>query len=368
MKLLRVVSRWLVGIVFMFSGIVKGVDPLGTAYRIEDYFVAYGMEWAIPLALFLSVSLSALEFVLGFALVFNTRLKFLSWILFLLMIFFTGLTFYDALYNPVPDCGCFGDAIKLTNWETFYKNLVLIVFVSIIFFTRKKEASPWASSTQMVLILLAAGGFVWFSVYNLNHLPVLDFRSWEVGQSVKNEHTEEPDVYLTYRNINTGETKEYLSPNYPWNDSVWLENWEFVSQRFEEKGENTAELKIENRDGEDFTRDFIKNPYYQFLVVAYDLDKTDTTSFKKLNGLYQDVEREGHDMIALTSSIPAKVDKFREKHNVEYDFYYADDIILKTIIRSNPGLILLKDGIVLDKWHYNDFPEYGDIFAEHIEH
>ena len=367
MKVLRILSRWVVGIVFMFSGTVKGVDPLGTAYRIEDYFIAYGTDWAMPLALFLSISLSALEFVLGFSMLFNTKVKILSWPLFLLMSFFTLLTLYDAIYEPVADCGCFGDAIKLSNWETFYKNLVLIIFVSIIFFSRKKFKSPWSSSSQLILVLIAAGGFVWFSFYNLNHLPVMDFRSWSTGSSVKHEEAAEPDVYLTYRNINTGETKEYLSPDYPWNDSVWMANWEFVSQRFEDISNNNAQLKIESDDGEDFTRHILENPDYQFIVVAYDLDETNTASFASLNAIYDDAEREDYSMVALTSSIPDKVERFKKEHHIEYDFYYADDVILKTMIRSNPGLILIKDGIVLNKWHYNDFPGFGDIFAEHIE-
>ncbi|MDZ7740265.1 MAG: DoxX family protein [Bacteroidota bacterium] len=367
MKFLRILSRWVVGIVFMFSGTVKGVDPLGTAYRIEDYFIAYGADWAMPLALLLSISLSALEFVLGFAMLFNTKIKFFSWPLFLLMVFFTLLTLYDAIYEPVADCGCFGDAIKLSNWETFYKNLVLIVFVSIIFFGRKKIRSPWSASSQLILVLIAASGFVWFSVTNLKHLPVMDFRSWSKGSSVKSIDQSEPDVYLTYRNILTGETKEYLSPNYPWNDSVWMAKWEFVSQRFEDTGNNNAQLKIESFEGEDFTRHIIENPDYQFIVVAYDLDETDTASFAKLNSIYQKAEREDYSMVVLTSSIPGRVERFKLDHNIEYDFYFADDVILKTMIRSNPGLILLKDGIVLDKWHYNDIPGFGDIFAEHIE-
>ena len=369
MKFLRILSRYIVGIVFVFSGFVKGVDPLGTAYRIEDYFVAYGTEWAMPLALFLSVGLSTLEFVLGVALLFNARLKSLSWVLFILMIFFTGMTFYDALYNPVPDCGCFGDAIKLTNWETFYKNVVLIIFVAVIFFSRKKARSAWSPGSQNLILILATAGFAWFSYYNYAHLPMIDFREWKVGTDMAEGKEEQPDIYVTYRNKETGETKEYLSPNYPWNDSTWMANWEFVSQRVANAGAlDEAELQIVNAEGEDYTLDFIENPEYQFLVVAYDLEKTDKASFKKINELYKAADRHGYSLIVLTSSIPENVVKFKEKVDAAgYEFYYADDIILKTMIRSNPGLILMKDGVVLDKWHYNDLPDYGDIFSEHIE-
>jgi uncharacterized membrane protein YphA (DoxX/SURF4 family) len=366
MKALRIFSRLLVGVVFIFSGFVKGVDPLGTVYRMDDYFIAFGTEWAMFLSLFLAISLSALEFVLGIALIFNTKMKFFSWILFLLMIFFTGLTLNDAITNMVPDCGCFGDAITLSNWNTFYKNVFLMIFVSIIFFTRKKIDSTWSGASQWLVIVIASASFVWFSFFNLNHLPVIDFMDWEIGNQLVKEN-EEAKVYLSYQNKETGEIKEYLSPNYPWNDSVWMTNWAFVGQRFEENGDQSAELKIEDVTGDDYTRLFIENPDYQFLVVAYDLDICDVDAFQKLNSLYKTVEQEGLLMIGLTSTIPEKVEKFRAQNNIEYDFYFADDIVLKTMVRASPGLILLKDGVVLNKWHFNDFPTYADVFAEHIE-
>lgn len=368
MKFFRLISRILVGLVFTFSGFVKGIDPLGTAYRIEDYFVAYGTEWAMPLALFLSVALSTLEFVLGVALLFNTKLKQLSWVLFPLMIFFTFTTFYDALFDPVPDCGCFGDAIKLDNWETFYKNIVLIIFVSVIFFGRKKFRSLWSGSAQFTIIALAVVGFAWFAHYNYHHLPLIDFREWKIGNNMIAEDKEPPKVFVTYKNKETGETKEYLSPDYPWNDSVWMAQWEFVDQRTViPEGSQTAELSIEDIDGNNFTSDFIENPDYQFIVVAYDLESTAHQAFTRINEIYKGAEMDGYLFIGLTSSLSETVEKFKADYQVDFDFYYADPIILKTMVRSNPGLILLKNGLVLDKWHYNDLPEFSDIFAAYIE-
>lgn len=365
MRTLIVVCRLLVGFVFIFSSVVKGVDPLGTAYRLEDYFIAYGTEWAMPLALIMSVGLSTLEFVLGIAMIFNARLKQLSWILFIVMIFFTGLTLYDALYEPVPDCGCFGDAIKLSNWQTFYKNVVLIIFVSFIFFTRKKVVSLWTRKAQITLVLVAIVAFAWFSLYNLNHLPMIDFREYKVGNDLSPDTEQEIKIYLTYRNKENGEEKEYLSPDYPWNDSAWMSEWEFVSQRsVEPEGAFTVDLKIEDENDEDYSDYFMEYSDYLFMVVAWDLNKSDKEAFDKINELYDDAANDGYSLIALTSSLPNKVEEFRNELGIEFDFFYADDIVLKTMIRSNPGLILLKDGVILAKWHCNDIPDFYKIKSE----
>ena len=247
MTFLRTFSRIFLGLVFIFSGFVKGIDPLGTTYRIEDYFIAYGTEWALPFVLFLSIFLCTLEFVLGVTLVFNIKLKQISWILFLMMAFFTILTLYDAIYNPVPDCGCFGDAIKLSNWATFYKNVFLMVFVLIVFINRKKIKSPLSGFYGYSIILIATILFSWFSVYSYNHLPSIDFRGWKVGKDMEPENNAVEKVYLTYKNKKTDEVKEYLSPDYPWNDSVWMSEWEFVDQRIDDSETvKHHELKIED--------------------------------------------------------------------------------------------------------------------------
>ncbi|MDO8898776.1 MAG: DoxX family protein, partial [Bacteroidales bacterium] len=220
-------SRLLVGAVFIFSGFVKGVDPLGTAYKFGDYFAAYGTDWANAFALFLSVSLCALEFAIGAALFFNLRMKITAWALLIIMMFFTVLTFFDAIYAPVPDCGCFGDAIKLTNWETFYKNLVLMIFVIVIFRNRTSFKSVLSNLSQNIVLVLISAMFIYFSVYNYRHLPMIDFRMWKVGNKMTADADNEMRVYVKYRNIATGEIREYLSPDFPWNDPVWLAEWEF---------------------------------------------------------------------------------------------------------------------------------------------
>ncbi len=362
MRFVRNFSRILVGIVFMFSGFVKGVDPLGTAYRIEDYFIAYGMDWAIPLTLFLSISLCTLEFTLGAALLFNLRLKDMSWPLLFLMIYFTVLTFFDALYNPVPDCGCFGDALILTNWETFYKNIVLIIFSGIIFYSRKKFKSLFSPLTNYLFILIIAVLFAGFAYYQYNHLPLIDFRAWKVGSELLPGSQKSAKVYLTYRNKESGETKEYLSPDYPWNDSVWMSKWEFVGQRTEDQGQvNEAALKIFDLDGTDVTKAVLGMPGYLFIAVSYDLDEANKNGFKIIDRLFALSLEQNIPSIVLTGSLKEDIDKFNSTLTTPLEFFNADDIELKTMVRANPGLILVKNGIIMAKWNYNDIPSLEEI-------
>jgi uncharacterized membrane protein YphA (DoxX/SURF4 family) len=362
MKKLANISRLLVAIVFIFSGFVKGVDPMGTAYRIEDYVIAFGMDWANPLSLFFSIFLCAVEFTLGVALLLNLRLKYLSWPLLLMMLFFTILTLNDAIYNPVPDCGCFGDALKLTNWETFYKNVVLIILVGIIFFYRNKYISIFLPRIDHMAVFIIFAGFTLFSVYQVRHLPMIDFLGWKKGTDLVPDNPGKAKIYLTYRNKVTGEEKEYLSPDYPWDDSTWVANWEFANQRIDDSGVIKGHtLKIFDPEGNDFTETFINNPGYQFLVASYSLEETSGRGFKKIDKFAEDVYHDGHSFVVLTGSLEEEILSFRKGLHPDIEFYQADDVELKMMIRANPGVVLLKDGVVIDKWHWRDLPDYMEL-------
>jgi uncharacterized membrane protein YphA (DoxX/SURF4 family) len=362
---LKLFSRIFVGLVFIFSGFVKGVDPLGTAYRIEDYFIAYGTLWAMPWALVLSIALSTLEIVLGIAMVLNARIRFMSWILLPLIIFFTILTFFDALYSPVPDCGCFGDFIKLTNWQTFFKNVVLIVFVYIIFKNRKKYRSLLSKQGQTVLIVVFIIGFGWFSFHQYNHLPMCDFRDWKIGNDMKADENSEPITYLIYKNKESGEKKEYISPNFPWNDSIWMSQWEFVDQRIDASNvKHKHDLIVQTYGGADITKSIIENPDFQFMFISDDLSKVSSATYKQMNEIFSYLEESEILLVGLTSSSGSDIKKSTQEYNIGYDFFFADDIALKAMIRSNPGLILLQDGVVMNKWHYHDFPTIDELKKE----
>lgn len=365
MRIIHLLSRIIVGVVFMFSGFVKGIDPLGTAYRIEDYFLAWGTPWLYPYALLFSILLSTVEFVLGFIILLNLKAKISSALLLIIMGFFTLLTFYDALENPVPDCGCFGDAIKLTNWQTFYKNIILMVPTLVLFTYRKKTKDHFNNSISFGLGGIIAFLFVAFCIWNYRHLPVIDFMEWKVGNKMYAESTMPVKYYLTYKNKKTGEEKEYLSPNYPFNDSAWMNNWEFINQRIVDPNKHIgADLQIVDSLGTDVTDNIIKNHDYQFILVAWDLTKSNKKGLNKFRDFAQLSEKDGYYFNVLTSSLEKEIDSIRKQLNLDLTFYQADDVVLKMMVRANPGLILLKDGVIIDKRSHNDFIPYSKYKEE----
>lgn len=367
MKYLREFSRVFVGLVFIFSGFVKGVDPLGTAYRIEDYFIAYQTDWAIPLALLLSILLCTFEFSLGVLLLFKVRMKLTSWLLLLIMLFFTVVTFFDALYNPVPDCGCFGDALKMTNWQTFGKNILLMVFTLIIFVDRKQNKQFWGNVPEITIAGITALGFVWFSLWNYNNLPLIDFLPWKTGKRVIVENPQPVKIYLTFENSKTGEKKEYLSPNYPYADSLWLTQWKYTSQRVEDPNQLPGiDLAVFDETGNVITDQFLANPDFQFIVVSYDLAIVKPGSFDKISDLYPKIDSLGYSMIGLTATLPEEFEKYKSLVGESLQFYSADDVALKMMIRSNPGLLLLRNGQIIGKWHYRNVPDFETLNREFL--
>lgn len=358
------ISRVLLGLLFIYSGFVKGVDPVGTEYRIVDYFIAFGTEWANPLALPLSVLMNSVEFVLGILLLLNVSMQITSWLVILMMAFFTVVTFNDALYSPVPDCGCFGDALVISNWQTFYKNLIIDALLLIVFFSRRRVGKWFPLKIEWSILVVSVLVFIMFEIYNIRHLPLIDFRDWKVGSKMVNDNPMPMKYYLTYKNSNTGEEKEYLSPDYPYNDSVWTSQWAFVSQRIVDPNPALHDLRIEDEDGNDYTDQIIANPAYQFVLVAYDLSKSSLKITDKIQEYIMASNESGFSFDVITSSLPEEVQKFKTDNQIDADFYFADDITMMSMIRSNPGLILLRNGIILNKWHYNDFPALQEIQQE----
>lgn len=361
-KIIAQVSRIITGAVFIFSGFVKGVDPMGTAYKIQDYLVAYNFDFLIPLALSLAILLCAVEFTVGFMLFFNLQTRISAWILFLMMIFFTGLTLYDAIYEPVPDCGCFGEAIKLTNWETFYKNVVLIVLAVFVFICRKKFVGVPHKFVQSLISIIVFILFIGFSTYSYKHLPVVDFLEWKVGNKLYNENPQPIEYYVTYQNKETLETKEYLLPDFPYNDSIWVEQWEFVSQRTHDPNDYPGKsLIIQDTLGNIVTNDIIQNPDYQLVITSYNLSDITPKAIQKIQKLEKAHNCDTLSIAFLTSQENDNINRFANENGIFLDYYISDDIILKTMVRSNPGFMLLKEGVVIKKWSYRDFPDYDEL-------
>jgi len=368
MKILRNVFRILVGLVFVFSGFVKGVDPLGTVYRMNDYFIAFGLPWFTTFSLYLTIFLCALEFTIGVSLLFNLWIRKTAWVLLPMMIFFTVLTFFDAVYNIVPDCGCFGDALKLTNVQTFIKNLVFMALVIPIFTWRRKYRSVLSQTGDFAILAVIITGFCLMSVQCYRHLPMIDFMGWKVGNRINKTESLPVTFYVTYKNKKTGEEKEFISPNYPWNDSTWLSEWIFKSQRVVDPNKNQGlTLRIEDQYGEDFTSTVLDNPEYQFILVAYDLEKTNTEGFNRILPLFKSALKDGYSFICLTNSQYPVIRKFRMDHGTAFDYYMSDDVVLKTMVRANPGLILIRNGVVLAKWGFRDFPEYDGVKQRYMK-
>jgi uncharacterized membrane protein YphA (DoxX/SURF4 family) len=362
MKILRTSFRILVGLIFVFSGFVKGIDPLGTVFRMNDYFIAFGAPWAAPTSIYLSILLCVAEFITGISLLFNLWIRNTAWILLPLMTFFTILTFFDAAFNLVPDCGCFGDAIKLSNTATFIKNLILMGFVVPIFLWRNKFKSALPIRSDLVILLTTTVAFVWLSIWCYRHLPLIDFMDWKVGNKVSEVKVAPVKFYVTYKNKVTGEIKEYLAPDYPWNDSTWLAEWEFVDQRVEDVNVTGGSmLKAEDLSGNDMTSRILHYPKPQFLLVSWDLEKANINAFRRVLPLYKKATADEIPFICLTSALPEEIRQFRIKHVLPFEFLNADDVVLKTMVRSNPGLILLNKGKVVAKWSFRDFPTYEQV-------
>jgi hypothetical protein len=216
------------------------------------------------------------------------------------------------------------------------------------------------------LVLLFASGFTALSVWSYRHLPPIDFMHWKVGNTINKTEAKPVVFYVTYKNKLTGEEKEYIAPNYPWNDSIWLSQWIFQSQRVVDPNKDQGLiLRVEDETGGDYTASVIDNPDYQFIFVSYDLEKANRDAFTRILPVYKKVTMDGYSFICLTTSAPETVKKFRLEQGTAFDFYYSDDVVLKTMVRSNPGLILIRNGVVKGKWAYRDLPSVEEIYAQY---
>ena len=347
------ICRLLVGALFIFSSFTKGVDPLGTKYKMLDYLSAYHMTWLNNLAMVLAVLMILAEFIVGFCLITKMLPRLAVLGATLLMLFFTFTTLFDALYNMVPDCGCFGTAIKMSNWQTFYKNLVIDTLLIPLIMNNKLLENKLGKGVQWLIAILFALAFLGFELYNYRHLPVVDFMDWKVGKQMSASSNEETKIYLTYKNKATGEKQEFLSPNYPWNDSVWMSEWEFVQQRME-GGTKFLGFSALDEDDNDVT-DLILDTENLLMFTSHDLAKVTEKEWAKVKEITEEAGSRGYYVVWVVANEPEYVEQLREKYDFLYEVYYADALEIKPIVRSNPGLIWLDNGLVKDKWSSTDF-------------
>jgi hypothetical protein len=369
MKYVRLISRLIAGFVFIFSGFVKAVDPLGSAYKFADYFTAFKLGFLDPLSLPMGIFLSAFELVLGITLILGYRRKTIFTILLWFVSFFTLLTLILALFNPVTDCGCFGDALVLTNWQTFLKNVVLMVFVLILYFGRKSGASKSRAVGEWMVVGSLFVMASLFSYWNYRHLPLIDFRPYDVG-TVISEEMEVPegvegDQYSTtliYRNRETGKSTSFTMEDYP-KDTI---RWEFVTSesKLVKKGYEPPihDFAIMDEYGNDIVPDILSDPGYSLIMACNVLGKADREALVHANEWSQlEIVANDFTFYPVTASPSGEVESITSDLGLGYRFLAGDEIMLKTIVRSNPGFMLLKNGIIIGKWGWRDFPTLEEL-------
>lgn len=353
-----ITNRMLVGALFIFSSFVKGVDPLGTKYKVIDYLEAYGMEWMIDAALVLAVVMILAEFIVGVCLFVNVLPRLATLGAALLMLFFTVTTYFDAKYDLVPDCGCFGTAIKMSNWQTFFKNLVIdSVLIPVIVNNKSFKNRLLTKVGQWIAAGVFMIAFLWFQIYNIRHLPIIDFMEWKVGRDMSDVLKYDPgENYVTYQNNKTGELREYLSPNYPWNDTVWVKEWTWVSTRNVGASESIGFL-IEDAAHNDVTEKLISTENL-YVFVAPCIREFSDKDFENCRKMMEVIEKNGYNYMWITAEDPESdyMELISEKYPMFDEVYYGDDRELKSMVRSNPGLMLIDKGLIKNKWSRIDFP------------
>ena len=354
------IARTLLALTFLFSGFVKAVDPLGTVYKIQDYLhEGFGgiFQWAIPAAGAAAVCLIALEWLLGIAMLLNVRTQWTSWITLLFYCIMTPLTLYIAIANPVSDCGCFGDALVITNWQTFWKNIILLLLSICLVICRKAIPELFSWWMEIIIALAALGSVAGIMGYSYTHLPQIDFRPYKVGNHIPTlmeipDDAEVDQYEITLIYAKDGKEQTFTLENYPKGDPEWT----FVDQKsvLIKKGyvPPIHDFEIETLEGDYITQDILESEEPVALVVMYDLSKTDTTQLEKLMHMIHEYPR----VYFLTASGEEEIFAFAEELGWDEEttystFCFTDPITLKTIVRANPGVIVVQNGTIIDKYN-----------------
>lgn len=367
-KIIAELCRTLIGVVFVFSGFVKAVDPAGFAIKIGDYLAAFGLDILKPLALPAAVNLSAVEFVLGICMLLGVYRRYSSILVFIFMLVMTPLTLYLALFDPVSDCGCFGDAVIISNWETFYKNIVLLSASVFLLVFNQKLFRFFTYKVYWFAALFAYVYCICFSYWNYNHLPILDFRPYKIGTNIPEQMIipegapeDEYEHILIYEKDGVKQT--FTLDNYPAEDSTWTfveTQTDLVSKGYTPKIEAFNIFDEENNDVSDA---ILENKEPVLLLIVPKLEEASDERIDEINNVFDYATGQSMPFYCITGSSQEGIQGWIDITGAEYPFLHADDVLLKTIIRSNPGLVLIKEGTILMKWHYYDIPEEKDIPA-----
>jgi triosephosphate isomerase len=362
-RLLVNICRLLIGVTFIFSGYVKAIDPLGTQYKIDDYLEALGMAGVIPgvVTLSASVLLSALEFSLGIFTLFAIRRRLTSRITVAFLSVMTLITVWLVVWNPISDCGCFGDAIHLTNFQTLVKNIILLAAAIVLALMPKKMVIILSRSNQWIAINFTIIFIIISSIVSLYYLPIFDFRPYKVGTDIKKgmaipAGAKQPKFETTFILKKNGVQKEFTLDNYP--DSTWT----FVDSKTVQTEAGYVppihDFSIQDsRSGEDITQQVLNDTSYTFLLVSPHLEVADDSNFGDIDVISEYCQDHGYKFYCLTASTDKGIKHWIDITGAEYPFCSVDETTLRTIIRSNPGLVLIKNGTIIGKWSHNDMPQ-----------
>jgi len=361
MKVLTHIVRFLVGSLFIISGLIKLNDPVGFSFKLEEYFSegVLNIPFLVPLALLIAVVVVIFEIVLGVMLLIGFKPKFTVWSLFLMIMFFTFLTFYSAYFNKVTDCGCFGDALKLTPWESFTKDIVLLILIIFLIINLKYIQPIVGKLGQNATVFMSYTACLFLAYYVLMHLPIIDFRAFAVGNNIQKgmeipagATMSEYEMLFIYK-VNGVETEfsqaDVMANKVP-------ETAEFVDRKDKliKQGyvppihDFTIEL-----DGSDYTEDMLKEPKL-IMLISYDLGKADDDGLAKLEEFHQAALKKGYKVIGMTASDETLIKSVKDKYKLTFDYYFCDATTLKTIERANPSIVVLNKGTVVQKKHFND--------------
>jgi uncharacterized membrane protein YphA (DoxX/SURF4 family) len=360
MKYVDIVVRWFVGLFFIFSGLVKLNDPMGTAIKMEEYFEVFANDissifhYLVPFALSIGLFVVILEIILGVALLINFKIKLTSLVLLLLIVFFTFLTFYSAAFNKVTDCGCFGDAIPMDPWQSFFKDIILLV-LSVYILVRQKFFKEKLSQNAGLVILVVVLALNFIIAYNaIEHLPLIDFRPYKIGANIR--ESMQPSENFQYKYIMEKDGEEYEFESYPSDTTYKFLEMVLLNPEAQPK---ITDYNIWSEEG-DFTEESFNG--IKMLVFFSDVNKSRFEKVDEIVRLTEEIKPDVRSWV-ITANDEVSYENFRHEYQVSLPYYHADGTVIKAMIRANPGLILMKNGIVLGKWHNNDIPTKKEVMA-----
>lgn len=358
MKYLVGISRIFVGVLFIISGLIKLNDPVGFSFKLKDYFApeVLNLEFLVPYALFLAIFVVVFEVMLGVMILLGYARRFALWSILLLIVFFTFLTFYSAYFNKVTDCGCFGDAIKLTPWESFSKDIILLVLILILFYGKQYIQPLFSKNIRKIVVYFSFIGCLIFGYYVLQHLPVIDFRPYKIGANIIEgmsypENAQKPVFeYRWIFNVNGEEKVVVTQGDYPDQEGEFLG----VETKVLKKGYEPPihDFTVERGDM-DHTQDLMQVDHL-VVVVAYSLINSEMDGFESIKKITDEALEKGYKVIGLSASSLEKTDALVDEYSFGFDFYFCDETTLKTIIRSNPSVMEIQNGTIMQKRSWQD--------------